>query len=209
MVVMDEYRPRLHCRDGCWYCCCKPNVLVSVPELVRLLDHIERTFPADAVAHLRDRARRYSAQMAGRSLDAPTNESVPCPLLVDARCSVYEVRPLVCRGYNSTDVDACRRAHTDATALVPIFAMLKDVTDGATVGVGQSLAASICNDSVVDLGTALDLALSRERDVAGSIVRGETDLSPAESRSYLSDLWAHVCETARSVQVPVGAGGAG
>src|SRR6266436_3564231 len=40
MVVKDEYRPRLHCREACSYCCCKPNVLVSVPELVRLLDHI-------------------------------------------------------------------------------------------------------------------------------------------------------------------------
>src|SRR5437762_14248725 len=49
MVVKDEYRPRLHCRDACSYCCSKPNVLVSVPELVRLLDHIERTFGADAV----------------------------------------------------------------------------------------------------------------------------------------------------------------
>src|SRR5712691_6517608 len=90
-VVKDEYRPRLHCRDACWYCCCKPNVLVSVPELVRLLDHVERTFTAEALVKLRERARRYSARMAGRSLDEPINESVPCPLLVDDRCSVYDV----------------------------------------------------------------------------------------------------------------------
>ena len=207
-VVKDEYRPRLHCREACSYCCCKPNVLVSVPELVRLLDHVERTFTADAIVKLRDRARRYAAQMAGRSLDEPVNDSVPCPLLVDDRCSVYEVRPLVCRGYNSTDVDACRRAHTDTAALVPIFALLKDVTDGATVGEGQSLEATTFNDSVVDLGTALQIALSSEREFAESIVRGETDLFPAESRSYISDLWAHVCETARSVGTRIDARGA-
>jgi hypothetical protein len=63
---MDEYRPRLHCREACRICCCKPNVLVSVPELVRLLEHVERTFTADALVKLRDRARRYAAQMAGR-----------------------------------------------------------------------------------------------------------------------------------------------
>ena len=83
--------------------------------------------------------------------------------------------------------------------------MLKDVTDVATVGAGQSLEASPCNDSVVDLGTALGVALSRERDFAGSIVGGETDLSPAESRSYISDLWAQVCETARSAGIRIGA----
>jgi Fe-S-cluster containining protein len=198
-VVKDEYRPRLHCRDECSYCCCKPNVLVSVPELVRVLDYVERTFTSVALSALRDRARAYSAQMEGRPLDEPVNESVPCPLLVHGRCSVYDIRPLVCRGYNSTDVDACRRAHTAAAELVPVFALLKDVTDGATVGAGHSLGASTFNDSVVDLGTALNIALSREQDFADSIVRGETDLSPAESRSYISDLWAQVCETARAV----------
>jgi Fe-S-cluster containining protein len=208
VVVRDEYRPRLHCRDACWYCCCKPNVLVSVPELARILDYVERTFTSVALSALRDRARAYSTQMAGRPLDEPVNESVPCPLLVDGRCSVYEVRPLVCRGYNSTDVDACRKAHTDATALVPIFALLKDVTDGATVGAGQSLEAATFNDAVIDLGSALNIALSRERDFAGSIVRAETDLLPTENPTYLAELWAHVCETARSVGTRIGARGA-
>ena len=202
-VVNDEYRPRLDCRGGCSYCCCKPNVLVSIPELVRVLDYIEHTLTAAALSALRDRARTYSAQMEGRPLDEPVNDSVPCPLLVDDRCSVYEVRPLVCRGYNSTDVAACRRAHTDAAVLVPIFALLKDVTDGATVGAGHSLGASMLSDSVVDLGTALHIALSRERDFAESVVRAETDLLPAENRTYLAELWAHVCETARSVGVRI------
>ena len=84
----------------------------------------------------------YAAQMEGRRFEDPLNESVPCPLLVEGRCSVYEVRPLICRGYNSTNVDACRKAHDDADVLVPTFAMLKDVTDGATVGAGRRLKAA-------------------------------------------------------------------
>ena len=198
-VIHEEYQPRLHCRDNCWYCCCKPNVLASVPELVRILDPIESTFGVEALSALRERGRRYAAQMKGRRLDEPVNESVPCPLLVDGRCSVYDIRPLVCRGYNSTDVDACRRAHGDVSALVPIFAILKDVTDGATVGSAQRLAATGVNQSVVDLGAALNIALSIERNPAASIVQGATDLHPAENDSYISELWARVCETAYSV----------
>jgi Fe-S-cluster containining protein len=198
-VVTEAYHPRLHCRDNCWYCCCKPNVLASIPELVRILDRVESTFTDEAIAALRQRGRRYSAQMEGRPLDQPVNESVPCPLLVDGRCSVYDIRPLVCRGYNSTDVDACRKAHTNANALVPIFAMLKDVSDGATVGAGQRLKATGVTDAVVDLGSALDSALSGDRDFAESIVRGATDLHRAENDSYISELWSHVCEIARSV----------
>src|SRR5690242_19292114 len=32
---------------------------------------------------------------------------LPCPLLVEGRCSVYAVRPLSCRGWNSLDRGLC------------------------------------------------------------------------------------------------------
>ena len=198
-IVREEYRPPLACGDRCWYCCCKPNVLVSIPELVRILRHVEAVFSPEALAALRQRSRGYEAQVAGRRLDDPIDESVPCPLLVDGRCSVYDIRPLVCRGYNSTDVEACRRGHRTGGALVPIFAMLRDVTDGATVGAGQQLAATGLDSSVLDLGLALNAALSCERDFAAALVRGEVDLAAAENRSYISELWDHVQETARWV----------
>jgi hypothetical protein len=46
---------------------------------------------------------------------------VPCALLVDGRCSVYSVRPLLCRGYLSTDREGCRagfegRTHSEIIA---------------------------------------------------------------------------------------------
>src|SRR5579872_1627786 len=34
-AVMDEYRPPLDCHEGCSYCCCKPGILTSIPELLR------------------------------------------------------------------------------------------------------------------------------------------------------------------------------
>jgi hypothetical protein len=40
----------------------------------------------------------------------------PCPFLEDARCSIYEVRPLSCRGTNSMDASACERNLRDAEA---------------------------------------------------------------------------------------------
>jgi Fe-S-cluster containining protein len=120
-IVAEEYRPALQCREGCAYCCCKPGVLVTVPELLRILATVAAHFDAEAQAQLAARAERYVTQLGGRHFNDATDESVPCPLLVDSRCSVYEVRPLVCRGYNSTSVAACRAAHEDARQLIPIF----------------------------------------------------------------------------------------
>jgi Fe-S-cluster containining protein len=200
-IVKDEYRPALHCREGCSYCCCKPGVLTLVPEFLRILDHVQSTFSTDAIAALAERARRYASQIEGRSFDELTDESVPCPLLVDGRCSVYHVRPLVCRGYNSTDVEACRRAHRDADNLVPIFSVIKDVTDGATVGAAQRLKAVGFNDSLVDLGSALNVALAAGGGFSAAIIENGRALAPAENSSWVATLWARVRETARRIGV--------
>jgi len=200
-IVREEYRPRLECKEGCWYCCCKPGVLISVPELLRILSHVRSTFDDAARTALSNRARQYVASIEGRSFDDSTNASVPCPLLADGRCSVYEVRPLVCRGYNSTSVDACRKAHEDADELVPMFSVLKDVTDGAAVGAAQRLHAEGFHDSMVDLGTALNIALAAGEGFSESIVEGSTALSPAQNASWVEDLWMRVKETARDLGV--------
>ena len=200
-IVQDEYRPRLDCRAGCSYCCCKPGVLVSVPDLLRIVDHIGSAFSADAAAAVGERARRYASQMEGRGLSEYVGESVPCPLLVDGRCSVYDIRPLVCRGYNSTNVDRCRQAHLDPEALVPIFSVLKDVTDGAMVGAAQGLKAAGFNDALVDLGTGLNIALSANDRFTAAVVAGDTLLATAENASWADDMWARVCDIARQVGI--------
>jgi Fe-S-cluster containining protein len=202
-AVRDEFRPRLHCKEGCSYCCCKPGVLTSIPELLRILDHIQSSFSADGIARLHERAGRYARQIVGRSFNDPVNESVPCPLLVDERCSVYDVRPLTCRGYNSMNVHACRRAHENRDTLIPIFSLLKDVTDGTTVGIAQGLKTAGFNDSLVDLGSALNIALTAGDDFSQAIIDGDAALSPAENSSMVFELWDQVCETARQVGIDV------
>jgi len=195
-ILLDEYRPSLDCQQGCSFCCRKPGILVSIPELLRIVTCLDAK-SREAVAV---RAREYVARMAGRDVHAATSESVPCPLLVDDRCSVYEKRPLVCRGYNSTSVDACRHAHGNAHALVPIFAMLKDATDGATVGMVAALAGVGLSSAMLDLGHALHLVLDTgEGEVAARILADQALLAPARHATWADDLWASVQATAREL----------
>jgi Fe-S-cluster containining protein len=205
-IVREEYSPALHCQEGCAFCCCKPGVLVTVPEFVRVIAHVRSAFTPQALAELTHRAGQYVAQLAGRSFNDPTPASVPCPLLVADRCSVYITRPLVCRGYNSTDVAACRRAHTDPGVLVPVFAIVKDVTDGTAVGICHGLEqAGVRRRTVVDLGTALHVVLSGGVDLLSSEQVGGADvLAPAEEPSWASELWRRVREAAGrlGVQIP-------
>ena len=200
-IVTEEYRPTLACRKACTYCCRKPGVLISVAELLRILDHVRQRFDEAQTAALRDRAHDYVVRVGDRNVNDGCVDSVPCPLLVDDLCSIYEVRPLVCRGYNSTDAEACRRAHANPELLVPMFAVLKDVTDGATVGMAQQLRDAGFTDTMVDLGTALHMALEAGGSADDAIVRGEQDLSRAERQAWVSDLWTLVSEMASRVGV--------
>lgn len=202
-IVNDEYRPRLDCQEGCSYCCCKPGVLISIPELLRILDRVTATLDAAGVAAVRERAAQYVRQLNGRSFDEPTDESIPCPLLSNGRCSVYEVRPLTCRGYNSTSVDACRQAHQSRHVLVPIFSVIKDVTDGTTVGAATGLRELGSNDALVDLGTALHIALEAGGERSDAIAGGAEALLAAQNSSWVGELWTRVRETARQLDLRV------
>jgi len=200
-IVQEEYQPRLACGEGCSFCCRKPGVLATIPEFLRILERLKTTCDGASRHALAARARDYVSRLAGRHFDDLIDDSIPCPLLVDDRCSVYDVRPLVCRGYNSTDVEMCRRALDDRTALVPIFAVLKDVTDGATVGAAQGLASAGASGALVDVGTALNIALSSGEGFANVVVNDGELLRPAENNSWVSDLWALVCETSTQLGV--------
>jgi Fe-S-cluster containining protein len=202
-IVNEEYRPHLDCKEGCSYCCRKPGVLISIPELLRILDRLTTTLDADGIAAVRERAVTYTRQLNGRSFDEPTDESIPCPLLSDGRCSVYEVRPLTCRGYNSTSVDACRQAHESGKALVPIFSVIKDVTDATTVGAATALGELGFNDALVDLGTALHIALEAGGGSSDAIAGGSEVLLAAQNSSWVGELWTRVRETARQLDVPI------
>lgn len=168
-----------------------------------MLSHIHATFEQKELSALCDRSLTYVERLQGRSFDSPTRESFPCPLLQDDRCSVYEVRPLTCRGYNSTSVDACRKAHDTTEASVPIFVLIKDAVDGATVGAGQALdGVGFCR-SMVDLGTALNIVLGASDDVADAIANGDSRLRPAENATWIDELWRRVQRTARTMGIKV------
>src|SRR5262249_39316155 len=200
-IFPPESRPLLHSREGCSFSCTKPGVLVTIPGVVPLVESPRRVFSPHAIAALAARATAYVEQLNGRSFNDRCDERIPCPLLVGDRCSAYDVRPLVCRGYNSTCVDACREASHHSTASVPIFAMLKDVTDGATVGVAQCLDANGLGDAVLDLGTALHLAFVEDIPLADAALNDPGRLSAAADTAFVRQIWDAVRGMAREVGV--------
>ena len=109
------------CHSGCAHCCYQA-VGVSAPEVFAIHAHLRATrTPAEldaVIARVRDADDRTRGLTPTERL-SPHN---PCPFLVDERCSIYDVRPLACRGTNSLDADACARALRDPAARAQFLA---------------------------------------------------------------------------------------
>lgn len=103
------------CRAGCAHCC-HQAVGVTPPEVFAIYDHLRETrTPRDLEAVLA-RVRAADDRTRGMPAAERISADLPCPFLRDERCSIYEVRPLSCRGTNSLDAAACERNLRDPAA---------------------------------------------------------------------------------------------
>ncbi len=78
------------CKDGCSHCC-KMALNITVQE-------------AEAIAKASGKKMTMPPVFYETS-DPKDFEGVNCPMLVDDRCSVYEVRPFPCKAHYSVDKD--------------------------------------------------------------------------------------------------------
>jgi len=83
-VLKPEFPP-MRCDDGCGDCC--GPVPATAAEFQRVL------------AYIRERDIK------------PKDQGITCPLYLDGKCSVYPVRPLICRAFGHVEGMVCSRGH--------------------------------------------------------------------------------------------------
>ena len=93
------------CAPGCFFCCYLP-VDVLAPEAFRIAAHLKRTRSPGELAAVASRLGAHGQHDFGTR---------PCVFLDHGRCSIYEVRPMVCRGYNSLSKERCEAFYNDAS----------------------------------------------------------------------------------------------
>jgi Fe-S-cluster containining protein len=96
------------CKNGCSWCCYK-QVEVSPLEVFAIADYLKNKCDASYLKYLNTRLTELDTITNGLSPGARLNVKLPCAFLIDNSCSIYELRPLACRGGNSIDADLCRR----------------------------------------------------------------------------------------------------
>lgn len=174
LTVLDGTAPRqLACRDGCAWCC---YLLVSVaaPEALVIAEHLRATLSAEALDIVTARVVALDAVTHALSAQERFNQRLPCALLVDNRCSIYAVRPIMCRGWTSYDAAQCERALQQAEDNLPVdnHAGIRQ----AAADLEQELLAATRGANLptrqLELTAALRIALETP-DAADRWVRGE------------------------------------
>lgn len=86
--------PVITCHKGCSHCCYWP---LGVSLLEALVLHEWLVKNRRWTTRLQDELRQNAGKVTGLDHDVWKMARIPCPLLKDATCSVYEARPFVCR----------------------------------------------------------------------------------------------------------------
>ena len=98
-------KARHACAPGCDFCCYLP-VDVLAPEAFRIAAHLQETRSPAELSELVYQLGVHQQHGLGTR---------PCVFLTRGRCSIYEVRPMVCRGYNSLSRERCEAYFQDAS----------------------------------------------------------------------------------------------
>ena len=106
---VEDYR-RIACAPGCG-ACCVVNVTVLRPEALAIAAWLRANRDSAALAELRRRMDAFIIAISGLDDDERIAIRRDCVFLdAGGSCSIYPVRPLLCRSITSTDADACRDA---------------------------------------------------------------------------------------------------
>jgi hypothetical protein len=117
-AVKKRITAPIPCVQGCSHCCKFNEILLSKWQAVILVREIE-----GLAAHERETVVNRIMGSLGRSGGGAAS---PCALLAEGgRCSVYDSRPLPCRGYHSLSEPDCRRRLSGEGGDPPTFVILR------------------------------------------------------------------------------------
>jgi Fe-S-cluster containining protein len=98
---------KIKCKQGCAWCCYM-QVGVSAPEVFAIADYVKNVKPISILDDIKMRLISLDYKTNSLSANSRLTVQLPCAFLVENSCSIYEVRPLACRGSNSIDAERCR-----------------------------------------------------------------------------------------------------
>ena len=102
--------PVVACGPDCSYCC-HSQIDVLPIEALLILSFLSECFTSKQILLLMDKIEQRLQRTREKSLDSLflIKNELPCIFLENGMCSIYEVRPFICRAWNSMDSSLCKK----------------------------------------------------------------------------------------------------
>lgn len=145
------------CQAGC-DSCCHNQVELTPPEALLLGHHIAGNFSEAEKETVLAAVARNLAFTAGKSKVeiAAMRATLPCPLLRGRNCSVYPVRPLVCRAMHALDRERCVvELRTGSLAGSQYYAHRHEIAVSVSAGLREGCKAAGLQSGPLNLTRAL------------------------------------------------------
>ena len=108
-VSRESLPEPLDCKPGCHFCCYNLPA-ITPPEALLMGHYVEQTFSDQKKEELADSIDKILKHIDGLSPYEVImmRHELPCIFLENGMCSVYQVRPVVCRTCTSTSAEHCK-----------------------------------------------------------------------------------------------------
>ncbi len=138
--------PKVACAEGCSHCCVGKRVEVSVPEALYIAKQLQ-SLPTTAFEQTITKLKSFT-----ENSDKPQ----ACTFLNHHRCTIYDIRPAVCRKAHSQSAEAC----ASGTDSIPQHLQLILETEALMTGTSQAYEGIGLSAERLELNQALLTALT-------------------------------------------------
>jgi Fe-S-cluster containining protein len=156
------------CRAGCPLCCF--NQVELTPAEALLVGHyVEERFSPEEKQELLARVAENLARKAGKDKReiALMRRELPCPFLREERCSIYPVRPLLCRAMHSLDAEQCRLELISPVTHFEFYSHRYEIVLSVSAGLAAGCRDLGCQAGALDLAQAVQDFFAHPRPLEG------------------------------------------
>lgn len=111
-LEINGQSPDVACKSGCNYCCHSQVNIIPIEALL-ISAFIKKEFTVTQMGALNTGIAKARSMTAGKTLEQvyAIKDDLPCLFLKFGKCSIYKIRPSICRSWNSLDSAACKTAY--------------------------------------------------------------------------------------------------
>lgn len=100
------------CGKGCGYCC-NTRVEILEPEAIFIYSYIKNNLNEEQLESIFNKIKEITMITSQIDKNQHVKLQLPCIFLNNSECSIYEIRPFICREYHSVDLNMCLKHYVN------------------------------------------------------------------------------------------------